>query len=372
MSIFAYTGMPGCGKSYNAVEQVIVPALKQGRKVVTNIPMHADAVTSENWPGELVEFPVQSVMQDPETIRDYVTPGCVFVLDEVWRMWPAGDKANKVPEPFKSLLAEHRHMVDAHGNSVSIVLLVQDLANIGAFARRLVEQTFIHTKLSHVGASNRFRVDIFHGPVTGAVGPQSNRLREIFGTYKPEIWKYYVSNTMAQAKLDAGANEKHVDGRGNVLKKPILIVGAISIPCLIAYGIYGLSTFVHTKAGVPATVGSSVRTEVKSTAGPVSPANQGLFAPPVTQSAHETIGWRVVGWIINPTYPERSRAMMKSSNGQRLTVEFEDCRRIDRDPLQCKLEGFWYSETGRTWPDVHNLPLQQAATPAGANGVATG
>ena len=54
MSITAYTGLPGSGKTYGVVQHVIVPALQAGRRVVTNIPMRADVVASRGWPGELV------------------------------------------------------------------------------------------------------------------------------------------------------------------------------------------------------------------------------------------------------------------------------------------------------------------------------
>jgi len=37
-----YCGRPGSGKSYGVVENVIVPAFKQGRDVVTNLPLVVD------------------------------------------------------------------------------------------------------------------------------------------------------------------------------------------------------------------------------------------------------------------------------------------------------------------------------------------
>ncbi len=71
---------------------------------------------------------MQGVAAEPHRVREFVKPGCVWVLDEVWRLFPQGQHANRVPDDFKSLLAEHRHMLDAAGQSVRIVLGVQDLA----------------------------------------------------------------------------------------------------------------------------------------------------------------------------------------------------------------------------------------------------
>lgn len=357
--------MPGSGKSYNAVEQIVIPALKAKRKVVTNVPLHLDKLRALCPDGEVVEFPVAAVAQDPETIRNFVTAGCVFVLDEVWRLWPAGEKANKVPEPFKSLLAEHRHMVDEAGNSVSIVLLVQDLANIGSFARRLVEQTFIHTKLTHVGMSNRFRVDIFHGPVTGTIGPTSNRLREIFGSYKPEVYDCYKSHTMSEAKQD-GANEKHIDKRGNILRRPGLIAAAIIAPLMVGFGVYKTLQFFRHPSGL---INSSAVGGANSSA--TSPPMQPAFTTPQqsvrpAQTAAPS-QWRVAGWILNSAHPELSKAIMAGTNGQRMTVAFQQCISPGDQPIRCQLEGFWYSETGRVWPAGGGVA---AVLPAPANNAA--
>jgi zona occludens toxin len=364
MSIYAYTGMPGSGKSYNAVDKVILPALRGGRRVVTNVPLYEDRIREAIPTGQLVVLPVGEVAQDPELIRKFVTPGTVFVLDEVWRLWPAGEKANKTPEAYRSLLAEHRHMVDEQGNAVAVTLIVQDLANIGSFARRLVEQTFIHTKLTHVGASSRFRVDIFHGPVTGAVGPQTNRLREIFGRYDEEVWKFYKSNTMAQ-RLEDGANEKHIDGRGNVLRRPILVVGALAVPLLIAFGLYGVSHFVHARA-VSADSVSAVRAGPNPASGSAAvpvpkPPATGVLAGVAARAAQVVKPapppYHVVGYVINNDHPGRSVAVLRGNGGEKITRPFDHCRRIVGEPLQCELEGVFYSETGMTVDAEVHKPL---------------
>jgi zona occludens toxin len=346
VAIFAYTGLPRSGKTYNAVANVIVSALREGRRVCTNVPLYEEKIRETVKTGELVAFPVAEVQQTPEAIRKYVTPGTVFVLDEVWRLWPAGEKANKTPEAFKSLLAEHGHMVDDKGNACSITLIVQDLGNIGMFARRLVEQTFIHTKLTHVGMSQRFRVDIFHGPVTGAVGPQSNRLREIFGTYEEKIYALYKSHTMSEKQGD-GANEKHTDRRGNVLLRPAVILGAVAVPLLIASGIYGLAHFSKSKPAAASTVGGA--TQLVSSQSAPSPISSGPFQG-FGHSSQETHGdaptWRVTGFVQVPSAPEKSVAFLTSNAGKVVTVGYDRCKKISGQPLQCYLEGFFYSETG--------------------------
>ena len=42
--IFGISGRPGGGKSYEAVKNHIIPVLKEGRKVVTNLPLNLEHI----------------------------------------------------------------------------------------------------------------------------------------------------------------------------------------------------------------------------------------------------------------------------------------------------------------------------------------
>lgn len=284
MSIYAYTGLPGSGKSHDVVKNQILPALKAGRTVVTNVPLHEDALREVAPDGQLLEFPTERVAAAPELIAEYAKPGCVLVLDEVWRLWPAGWKADKVPTPFKSLLAEHRHMVDERGDSMQIVLVTQDLAQISAFARQLVETTFHHTKLTTVGADGSYRIDVYNGAVTGANPPASARVRQLFGKYDPAVFKLYKSHTMSKASK-AGANEKGVDGRANVLRSPLLWGGALAVVVAVAWGL-------------PAAKGAIARDAAPALGAGVGPSVPGTSRVVDRPAAGEVVrAWRVVGTI---------------------------------------------------------------------------
>lgn len=237
MSITAYVGLPGSGKSYDTVANQILPALKQGRRVVTNIPLYEDRIRETVKTGELIELPIEKVSSDPASMWEYATPGCVLVIDEVWRLFPAGQKANHVPEPFRKLLAEHRHMVDEAGNSMQIVLVTQDLKQIGAFARQLVENTVYHTKLSAVGANKSYRIDIYPGCVEGQNPPVQKRLREIFGRYEESITKLYKSHTMAVEGAAGKVNEKNADSRANVWKRPGIWISLVGMVLVFVFAI---------------------------------------------------------------------------------------------------------------------------------------
>lgn len=215
MTITAYTGLPGSGKSYGVFENVIVPALENKKPVWTNIPFNEDALL-EKFGVIPTAFTVDDITQNPDWFQSVFEPGAVLVLDECWRLWPAGLRANNVLVQHKSFLAEHRHMVGENGLSTEIVLVTQDLAQISSFARNLVENTFHVTKLSKVGLDKRFRVDVYFGPVTGATPPKAKREREIHGAFKPEIQALYKSHTMS--KTGSAGDESRTDGRFNILK----------------------------------------------------------------------------------------------------------------------------------------------------------
>lgn len=348
MSIYAYVGLPGSGKSYNVVENQILPALKEGRKVVTNIPLYEDRIREVITTGEIVEFPTQRVAQQPELIDEYATPGCVLVLDEVWRLFPAGQKVNHVPEPFKRLLAEHRHMVDAQGRSMQIVLVTQDLQQIGAFARQLVEQTFLHKKLSALGMSGSFSCTIYRGPVTGQNPPQNLEIRTVHGRYSERIWRYYKSHTMSQA-AGSGANEASVDTRGVVWKRPIFIfLAVLIIGTVVAFPVFVFPFFdgkaVEAKA---APGGASVATAAGAAPTQARPAQT------VAQQRVRTSGrrWRVAGFIDTGS---ESIALLQSSDGLTAMMDARGCQR-SRYISQCKFEGEWVRFEGlpRSYPEVN-------------------
>ena len=219
MTITAYTGLPGSGKSYSVVENVIVPALKSKRTVFTNIPMN-DQECLERYGLSVISFKTDDLKDNADWFETVFVPGSVFVLDEVWRLWPAGLKANNVREQDKSFLAEHRHIVGENGLSTEIVLVTQDLSQIAMFARVLVETTYRTVKLGKLGFDKSFRVDVFSGPVTGPKPSMSKRERELYGKYKKEVYSLYKSHTKSQTG-DAGL-EQRTDSRYVIWKSPMV------------------------------------------------------------------------------------------------------------------------------------------------------
>lgn len=347
MSIFAYVGLPGSGKTYSVVEHQILPALRMQRVVCTNVPMKWDLVKAEVG-GDLRQFPMEAVRANPEVIMEAVPPGAILVLDEVWRIFPAGLKANQVPEAFRSVFAEHRHRVNAAGQSTQIVLVTQDLAQISAFARQLVEQTFRTVKLTSLGLQSRFRVDVYAGPVTGPNPPINTRLREIFGRYDKRIFRLYESHTQSEAGTD-GADEKAVDRRGNVLLRPLMIAAPV---IMLVLGWFGVSTLMKDHHKLQAPAASAAAGGRSAPAGPQSlgPLHPGELVQPRPSPASSSApqqSWRVLGFVENLDAPQRSVALLASGEGRRIVQPLSSCQRAAGEPIQCELEGTTYTATGR-------------------------
>ncbi len=351
MGIIAYVGLPGSGKSYDVVANQIMPGLEKNLRVVTNIPLHKDAIRDITHRGEMVHLPLEQIAAEPHLIDEYVIPGSLVVLDEVWRLWPSGLKANQVPQPFKSLLAEHRHRVDAEGRATNIVLVTQDLMQLAAFARQLVEYTFYHTKLAHMGARSSYRIDVFHGAQTGAVPPNSNRLRSVFGKYDPKIFKLYQSHTMSESKT-SGADEKGLDARANMWRRPSLWLGAVATVGMIVFATSTLGALTSkygrgdvSEANTPAAVPAERPTPVMFSQQVVRPA-QSLSQPIKREAVPQ---YRLVGTIENHDESGQSVAMI--TDGTRYAiVDLSSCRPYGgAGGYECDFEGARVNVFGSTY-----------------------
>ena len=243
MSITAYSGLPGSGKSYGVMENIIIPAVKAKRNIYTNIPVNNQKL-EEQFGSTVNVFTFDDIKDNPQFFQEGVEPGSVVVIDECWRLWPSGMKATQALESHKSFLAEHRHMVGEDGKSTEIILVTQDLSQIASFARVLVETTYRAEKLSRVGQNKKFRIDVYHGPITGAHPPKNKRDSQMFGKYKPAIYELYSSHTMSKTGL--AGDESKTDKRSNILYSSYFMMLPIVV---IVFGLFIYYGFGQVKSG---------------------------------------------------------------------------------------------------------------------------
>lgn len=334
MAIFAYTGLMGHGKSYGVVENVVLPAIQTGRHVYTNIALNMNSIL-KRWPLAKVTFFESDQILERAFIES-IPGGAVIVADEAGVIWPTGTRWVNMSDAQRSFFTEHRHRVGADGFSQEICLLVQDLSLIAKPVRDLVETTYICRKLSKLGLTKRYRVDVFDGSQTGQNPPASKMVAQFYGTYKKEVFQYYHSHT----KKDDGANlgtaglEKAPDTRGNVFKSPMFIGGAIFVLLALPLSAWLMGKVVKGKAppapaaahAAPRVAGGAYRAPVVVSGGvPASP----LDSMPLSED------WRYTGTIDSDRYG--LYLVITGAKGVRYMAANE-CRPRFRD-YQCVVDG---------------------------------
>ncbi len=255
MSITAYFGVPGSGKSHECVKSVILPAYMKGRRIVTNIDgINSDAIRDyavklskgkgESF-GEIVSVTDEQVMlsgffpykrSDEEGYSGndaFCKPGDLICLDEVWRFW-SSDKDLTVEH--RSFIAEHRHFTDPDsGLCCDLVLMNQHPDTIARFIKTRIETSFRMTKLVMIGAKNRYRVDVFNGVKFN----KANRNTYYQNKYDKHIFKLYDSYNGGKGK------EATVDARQNIFSQTklwVFIFGFLILFCVSGYFIYSFFT----------------------------------------------------------------------------------------------------------------------------------
>ncbi|WP_100638141.1 zonular occludens toxin domain-containing protein [Marinobacter salexigens] len=241
MSIVGYSGLPGSGKSYGVVENVILPALESKRHIITNIPLKLGRL-SDDFPGAKVTiFDNKQAEDDPDFFSlDRHPSGVIWIIDEAWRFWKNGSKSVNMPQCQKEFFTEHRHAVGDDGRTNEIVLVTQDLSQLAMFVRQLIEETYRAVKLTAIGQNKKYRVDVYMGAATGQ--KPGKPMRQLYGSYKPEIYQYYKSHTRNKTDFAAGMEEK-ADDRANILKHPLIKIGIPAVLVIASWGIYNVYSY---------------------------------------------------------------------------------------------------------------------------------
>jgi len=324
MSIKAYTGTMGSGKTYEVVSVVILGALSRGRRVVSNIAgLNFEAMrvflmaqgVPEGVIGQIVPVTHDQVLEplfwrtdtDAEKgVETFIQPGDVLVLDEIWRFWDGfkprsddGDKVVKRPDRVMNFFRMHRQFPDpVTGMTCEIALITQDVVNdLHRSVKGVVEETYLMEKLVEIGSDTRYRVMIFP-KVRVSRRPQVILQR----SYDPKIFPLYKSHSQKKDG-DAAPREVSIDKRGNILRgalfKFILPVGVL----VFGVAIYSVMNFFSPKAkDKPAAVAK---------AGEVKPGDLSHAKPSVDLSND----WRVAGY-----YQTGAEVVMILSNGERSRV----------------------------------------------------
>lgn len=375
MTIIAYTGLPGHGKSYSVVENVIVPALKKGRVVAHNLLLNTAALSvvvgipQDDVEKLLIQIPKNET--EPESLIKLVPDGSVIVIDEIWRYWGAGLKANEVSRAQLAFFKEHRHRVGPDGKSSEIVIIDQELGSgVARFIRDLVELTYIHQKHSKLGSTRRFRVDVYSKAMeAGKASHKSGKfIRSMQGKYSSQYWNCYISHTQnTEDKLGEAGLEAIADDRGSLLKSWTFrsaIIGIIVVPFVLWWATSAANGMVHRRGVKSAQTASEPQPHavqqpytaqnpaiIKTVQTvPTSPTPSPIEASSSPQGDQPSTIWRIVGVVEKLGLAGSSTgdgiALLASGTGKRRLDLKQFCKRLEAEALEwsCKIDGQWVTQ----------------------------
>lgn len=222
-------GIPGSGKSYEAVVFHVLDALKQGRKVITNLPLNVDAFTAidpayrdlieirtrpakriGDWDAtDIAVRPAFQLWQDkpaeepPEnvftfgTVWDFYTTwrsaagqGPLFVIDECHVSFPKIGTPDSVVQWFKL----HRHF------NADVLLMTQSFRDINQPIAQLLAMLVKVRKADILGKADYY-IRKVHAGYRGAQIQQDQR------KYESQYFGLYKSNTQSNASSEAAAQD---------------------------------------------------------------------------------------------------------------------------------------------------------------------
>jgi zona occludens toxin len=304
MPINVYTGLMRSGKSYEVVSQVILEAVAQGRRVVTNVDgIDSDLIrahvanvrkVSIDGLGTVIHCTNEQVFlpdflpfyddQKSAQTDTFCQPGDLVCVDEAWRFWGTDCKLLK---QHKSFFLERGHFVHPETKvACDLVLMIQDMSTLHRFVRNVVAFSFRTHKKVSLGLANTYSVNMWEGSkMTRAT---------MIGTW---VRKYDKAIFPLYSSFKGGEQGKtvNVDKRQNILgnKKLWAMGGAIVV--LGAVGVYGVVRFFDSsrysqKAVAAADVSGHGNGEPVAGAPHSSQATQ-----PHTEGVSET--WRIAGTL---------------------------------------------------------------------------
>ena len=200
MAILFYEGLPGAGKSYEAMVTRIIPALQKGREVVAYIEgldfgrIAEAAELPEERVRELLFPLVREDMQpveEPDGRRKRLKDGpwlaavrdnALHVFDEAQNWWP---HTMKPTSELTQFVTEHRH------RGIDVLLMGQAIPDVHALWRRRVDQRLVFLKLTGLGTSKRYSCTVYKGKGNDQYDKVTTKVskydEKYFGTYKSVV-----------------------------------------------------------------------------------------------------------------------------------------------------------------------------------------
>lgn len=245
--IILLCGLMGSGKSYEAVNFHIIPAIKEGRKVVTNIPLQVDYICAVHGEdkrelihvleplldekGDVfnVPFSLKEHFQD-DWRQEGTNIGALFVIDEAQiPLAAAQSEFNKWALSYATMQRHRGH---------DWILITQDPSLVYQPLIKLVTVTHKFQKCTNVGDMKSYRHFVYDGSNIG----KDFCLKRETKKYDKRLFKYYKSHT----ESDDDVNEKNITGAFFNLKR-LLFLLIMGILLAVGFVFYYFLYFVPSR-----------------------------------------------------------------------------------------------------------------------------
>jgi len=196
-------GKPGGGKSYEAVKSHVIPAIKDGRMVVTNLPLqveHFVAVYGEQVRDLIVIVDYNyhdygsakpfSVIGDWLKHQDWKNDkgqGVLFCIDEAHLSLPNGKGSAEFTKVLE-FLSMHRHY------GFDVLLITQNFKKVHRDIRDMVQLVYRCIKKSMFGQDDQYIIKVHEGCTTQVVNTDERE-------YESYIFKFYKSHTKSEGQI---------------------------------------------------------------------------------------------------------------------------------------------------------------------------
>lgn len=231
MLIF-HEGLPGSGKSYEAVVYRILPALQKGRHVFANIKgLDFEKIADvSGLPLDRVEELLHQIeWDDTKRIYDLVSNDSLVLIDEVQDFWPKSQRS--LDAKITEFITQHRQ------RGIDIVLMGQDKGDVHNLWRNRIDSLFIFSKLDALGMASRYSW------VSMKKQGASKKFTQISSGKRKYEDKYF--GTYQSHKPDVDNTETYQDDRTNLLKNPKFKYMIPAVLALAVFAVYFLWGFFH-------------------------------------------------------------------------------------------------------------------------------
>jgi zona occludens toxin len=229
--INAIVGRPRAGKSYESVIYHILPSAKEGRKVVTNIPVNLEKVaqfygkeTADNIEIVITNFSDYGMVRPFSQPDDFLKhdwkneqgQGCLFVVDEAHLC--IGTDAKK---PILEYLSLHGH----YGHD--IIIVTQSPKKLHRDLKDMIEVCWRCVKKSVYGDDEHYIKKTYHGVSTR----NSDYIHEEEREYQKQYFGFYKSHTQSASAVQEAASK---DIKASLFPKKKLAIAMVVVGVLMS------------------------------------------------------------------------------------------------------------------------------------------